>query len=51
MFAIPDNEPETKQIPVESIESTNGDSISGLVGGKTQLNAVALRRRLRANAF
>ena len=51
MFAIPDNEPETKQIPVESIEITNGDSISGLVGGKAQLNAVALRRRLRANAF
>lgn len=40
MFAIPDEEPETKQIPVESIDITNGDSISGLVGGTAQLNTV-----------
>ena len=40
MFTIPDEEPETQQIPVESIDITNGDSIIGLVGGELQLNAV-----------
>lgn len=37
MFTIPENEPETKQIPVEGIEITNGDSVTGLVGGTLQL--------------
>ena len=40
MFAIPEEEPETKQIPVQSIDITNGESISGLVGGTAQLNTV-----------
>ncbi len=36
MFTIPTNEPETKQIPVEGIEITNGDAVTGLVGGTLQ---------------
>ena len=39
MFTIPDEEPETKHIPVESITITNGDII-GLEGGQLQLNVV-----------
>lgn len=30
MFTIPENEPETKHIPVEGIEITNGDSVTAL---------------------
>ena len=40
MFTIPENEPETKQIPVKSIEITNGDSVSGLVGGTAKLTTL-----------
>ena len=40
MFTIPENEPETKHIPVEGIEITNGDSVTGLVGGTLQLDTV-----------
>lgn len=40
MFTIPTNEPETKHIPVEGIEITNGDAVNGLVGGTLQLETV-----------
>ena len=40
MFTIPDEEPETKHIPVESIDITNGDSIIGLEGGQLKLDVV-----------
>ena len=40
MFAIPENEPETKHLPVESIEITNGDTITGLKNGSFTLNTV-----------
>lgn len=39
IFTIPENEPEAKVIPVESIEITNGD-LTGLTGGTVQLNTV-----------
>ena len=53
MFAIPDQEPETKQIPVESITITNGDTIVGLVGGSAQLETVTepLRPTLRTRTW
>ncbi|MBQ7098958.1 MAG: Ig-like domain-containing protein, partial [Oscillospiraceae bacterium] len=40
MFAIPENEPETKHLPVESIDITNGDTITGLKNGSFTLNTV-----------
>ena len=40
MFVIPDEEPETQHIPVESIDITNGDKIIGLEGGQLQLDVV-----------
>ena len=40
LFTIPENEPETKHIPVESIEITNGDKVVGLEGGQLQLGVV-----------
>lgn len=40
IFTIPDNEPETQIIPVESITITNGESAVGLAGGTLQLNVV-----------
>ena len=40
LFTIPDNEPETKHIPVASIKITNGDKLVGLEGGQLQLNVV-----------
>ena len=40
MFTIPEVEPETQFIPVESIDITNGDKVTGLEGGQLQLNAV-----------
>ena len=45
LFAIPENEPETKQIPVESIDITNGDSLSGLLGGSLKLDVVTVPAR------
>ncbi len=45
IFTIPENEPETKQIPVEGIEITNGESIFGLEGGTLQLKAVTTPAR------
>ncbi len=40
MFTIPEQEPETHHIPVESIEITNGDAATGLIGGTLQLNVI-----------
>ena len=37
MFAIPDNEPETTYIPVESLTITNGSKVTGIMGGELQL--------------
>ena len=45
IFTIPENEPETKQLPVKSIDITNGDAVSGLVGGTLQLEAVTVPAR------
>ena len=45
LFVIPDEEPETRQIPVESITITNGDAVTGLEGGSLQLNVVTEPRR------
>ena len=40
MFVIPDEEPETHHIPVESIDITNGDKIIGLEGGQLKLDVI-----------
>ena len=40
LFVIPDEEPETKHIPVESIEILNGETVVGLVGGQLKLETV-----------
>ena len=40
MFAIPDSEPETKHIPVTSIEIVNGEALTGLEGGSLKLTTV-----------
>lgn len=40
IFTIPDEEPETNHIPVESIDITNGDKIIGLEGGQLKLDVV-----------
>ena len=45
MFAIPENEPEAKQVPVESIQITNGDKVQGLIGGTMQLNTETVPAR------
>ncbi len=45
MFAIPENEPETQVLPVESIEITNGDAISGLKGGSLKLGTATVPAR------
>ena len=45
IFAIPENEPETKAIPVESIELTDGESITGLENGAYQLGVVTTPAR------
>lgn len=37
MFTIPEAEPETHYIMVEDIEITNGEALTGLVGGSVQL--------------
>lgn len=50
MFTIPTHEPETKQIPVESIEITNGETAVGLVGGTLQLNTVTTPLRPTSQA-
>lgn len=45
MFTIPTNEPETKHIPVEGIEITNGETATGLVGGHLKLETVTTPAR------
>lgn len=38
MFSIPDEEPETTYIPVESLTITNGSKVTGIMGSELQLN-------------
>ena len=45
LFAIPENEPETQVLPVESIDITNGDAINGLQGGSLKLDVVTVPAR------
>lgn len=45
MFTIPTVEPETRQIPVESIEITEGESVTGIVNGTMKLTAVTVPAR------
>ena len=45
LFAIPENEPETKQIPVESIEILNGETLTGLEGGSLKLSVATVPAR------
>lgn len=40
IFSMPENEPEAKLLPVSSIEITNGEAVTGLLGGSLQLNTV-----------
>ena len=42
MFSIPENEPETKTIPVESISIVGDETITGLQGSKIPLSAVTV---------
>ena len=50
MFTIPDVEPETKYIQVEDIQITNGETLTGLVGGSMLLKTVTTPLRPTANA-
>ena len=45
LFTLPEVEPETNVLPVESIEITNGDSLVGLLGGSMKLNTVTVPAR------
>ena len=45
MFAIPENEPETKHLPVESIEIINGETLTGLQGGSLKLTTITVPAR------
>ena len=45
LFAIPDSEPETKHLPVESIEIMNGETLTGLQGGSLKLTTVTVPAR------
>ena len=45
LFSIPENEPETQVLPVESIEITNGDTLTGLLGGSMTLDTVTVPAR------
>lgn len=45
LFTIPENEPETRHIPVEGIEITNGESVSGIAGGTLQLGTATTPSR------
>ena len=45
LFTVPENEPETKFLPVESIEITNGETLTGLEGGSLQLNTLTVPAR------
>ena len=45
MFSIPENEPETHHLPVESIEIVNGEALTGLEGGSLKLTTVTVPAR------
>ena len=45
MFSIPENEPETKTIPVESISIVGDEAVTGLQGSKIPLSAVTVPAR------
>ncbi|MBQ2382731.1 MAG: Ig-like domain-containing protein, partial [Oscillospiraceae bacterium] len=45
MFSIPENEPETRHLPVESIEIVNGEALTGLEGGSLKLTTVTVPAR------
>ena len=45
MFAIPENEPETRHLPVESIEIVDGEALTGLQGGSLKLTTVTVPAR------
>ena len=45
MFAIPENEPETKHLPVESIEIVDGEALTGLEGGSMKLTTATVPAR------
>ena len=45
MFSIPENEPETQIIPVESIEIVGDEAITGLRGSRISLSAVTVPTR------
>ena len=45
LFAIPENEPETRHLPVESIEIVNGETLTGLEGGSLKLTTVTVPAR------
>ena len=45
LFSIPENEPETTMLPVESIEITNGETLVGLQGGSLKLSTVTVPAR------
>lgn len=50
MFTIPVDEPETQYIQVEDIQITNGETITGLIGGSLLLNTRTTPLRPSANA-
>ena len=45
LFAIPENEPETRHLPVESIEILNGEALTGLEGGSLKLSVATVPTR------
>ena len=45
LFTLPEVEPETNVLPVESIEITNGERLVGLEGGSMKLNTVTVPAR------
>ena len=45
MFSIPENEPETQTIPVESISIVGNEAITGLQGAKISLSATTVPTR------
>ena len=45
LFTLPEVEPETKMLPVESIEITNGEAITGLQGGSIKLGTATVPAR------
>ena len=42
LFAIPEIEPETRHLPVESIEILNGETLTGLEGGSLKLDVATV---------